>query len=98
MGQSGIERKDEVSGSAEGREVKEKMDPAVKVGYWLAVVFPMVGLLVGTALISRSPVDDASRKGPRIVVLSLISFIVWILLIATLDELFGGLLDEIRSE
>lgn len=86
-----------MSGPDEGTDVKQKMDPAVKLGYWLAVLLPMFGVLVGTALISRSPVDDAGRKGPRIVVISIISFIAWILVIAAADVLFGGFLDELAT-
>lgn len=64
---------------------REGKDPAVKVGYWLAILFPAVGVLVGTSLISRN-----SDKGPRIVVISVISIVVWIAIVVVLDELSGG--------
>lgn len=63
-------------------ESPERKDPAVRVGYWLAILFPAVGVLVGTSLISRN-----SDKGPRIVVISVISLIVWIAGVAIIDEL-----------
>lgn len=66
-------------------ESTKRKDPAVKVGYWLAVLFPMVGVLVGTSLISRN-----SDKGPRVVVCSVISIVAWITLFVVIDEVSPG--------
>ena len=74
---------------SQAEESVERKDPAVKVGYWLAVLFPAVGVLVGTSLISRN-----SDKGPRIVVISVISIIIWIALVVAVDELSSGLIAD----
>lgn len=70
-------------------ESVERKDPAVKVGYWLAVLFPAVGVLVGTSLISRN-----SDKGPRIVVISVISIVIWIALVVVVDEISSGFIAD----
>lgn len=70
---------------SEEQGTSKQKDPAVKVGYWMAIFFPMVGVLVGNALISRG-----SDAGPRIVVWSVVSLIAWIVLIVAVDELAGG--------
>lgn len=78
----------EVGAVSQIEESTTRKDPAVRVGYWLAVFFPMVGVLVGTSLISRN-----SDKGPRIVVISVISIVVWISLLVVLDEISPGLIE-----
>lgn len=78
-----------VSAHEDSAVVDQRKDSAVTVGYWLAFLFPMVGVLVGTSLISRN-----SDKGPRIVVLSVVSLIAWVAILVIADEISPGLFPE----
>lgn len=62
---------------------REPLDDGAFIGYLMAVIAPLVGILVGCALIARG-----ERHGPSVVGWSVLSLFVWTVIVTFLWLLF----------
>src|SRR3954469_3192393 len=55
----------------------------VIVGYVTAILFPIVGFILGIVATTRRDEPQTSRHGPWIIVASVVAFIVWYAILAS---------------
>ncbi len=61
---------------------RESIDRIVVLGYITAVAIPPVGLIIGVVLLFR-PAMPNSKHAARVIALTIIAAIVWVLLLAS---------------
>jgi hypothetical protein len=58
----------------------------VVVGWVTAVLFPIAGAILGIVATTRRDDPDSSKHGPWIIVASVISFVLWYVLISAVRD------------